>query len=138
MYGSTEETINDEKFRREHGLVTTEEIKEAVLEPLVEKEKEAAEEVVEELPENLEEQKEVGETEPEPHIELTLVPDEEVTDGLTEEAQNIEAALSLVQPKPEPHKPTVGELLARLNINNIKKGVENGSAGRTEPDNPPS
>ena len=37
----------------------------------------------------------------------------------------------------EPHKPTVGDLLARLHITNIQKEVvEHGSAGCTEPNNP--
>lgn len=103
-YSTTEGIVKDEKFRREHGLVTTEEIKEAVLEPLAEREKEMVSEVENELPENLDEQEEVADVEPE------------------------------IESEPEPiHKPTVGDLLSRLHISNIQKEVENGSAGRTEP-----
>jgi len=113
-YSATEEIIQDEKFRREHGLVTTEEIKQAVLEPLAEKEMEVVAEMESETenepPEDLEEQEGVAE------VELEPAPGEE--------------------DKPQPHKPTVGDLLGRLHISNIQKEVENGSTGSSESDSP--
>ncbi|MBA7499316.1 hypothetical protein ES704_02056 [subsurface metagenome] len=110
-----------------------------------------------------------------PEPESEPVPEGEVTEGLTEEEQDYEAAKAdqpepepgfktweeiadeaLPEPEPEPveteeninekteavveepHKPTVGDLLKRLHIENIKKEVDDDSTGRTESISPQS
>lgn len=104
---------------------------------------------------------------------LEPVQEGEVTEGLTGEEQDYEAAKAdqpepepgfksweeiageaLPEPEPEeteeninekteavveePRKPTVGDLLKRLHINNIKQEVDNDSTERTKPISPQS
>lgn len=123
---TSEEIIKDEEFRKKHGLVTTDEIRQAVFEPLAEKEKEAASEIEDEPPEDL------GEPE-----ELTEEDEVEQAPFLKQVEEDIGAIPEPEPVEPQPHEPTVGELLSGLHINNIRKEIgENGSAGRIKSDSP--